>query len=118
MHKCLDSTLLILPNRIKHGFQIVRHYGNLPTIEGYPGLLSQVFINLLSNSLDALEEKGSDQEIKEITITTSLLDEDAVEIRIADNGPGISGDDRDKMFKTFLTTKPQGVGTGLGLANR
>ncbi|HIK13378.1 MAG TPA: hypothetical protein IGS52_24485 [Oscillatoriaceae cyanobacterium M33_DOE_052] len=107
-----------MPNRIKHGFQIVRHYGNLPTIEGYPGLLSQVFINLLSNSLDALEEKGSDQEIKEITITTSLLDEDAVEIRIADNGPGISGDDRDKMFKTFLTTKPQGVGTGLGLANR
>lgn len=116
LHKCLDSTLLILQNRIKHGFQIVRHYGNLPMIEGYPGLLSQVFINLLSNSLDALEEKGPAQGIKEITITTSLLDEDAVEIRIADNGPGISGDARSKMFKTFFTTKPQGVGTGLGLA--
>ncbi|GAB4281255.1 MAG: hypothetical protein Fur0025_09730 [Oscillatoriaceae cyanobacterium] len=116
LHKCLDSTLLILQNRIKQGFQIVRHYGNLPMIEGYPGLLSQVFINILSNSLDALEEKGPAQGVKEITITTSLLDEDAVEIRIADNGPGISGDAQDKMFKTFFTTKPQGVGTGLGLA--
>ncbi len=84
-------------------------------IEGYPGLLSQVLINIISNSLEALEEKGPAQGIKEITITTSLLDEDAVEIRIADNGPGISGDARDKMFKTFFTTKPQGVGTGLGL---
>ncbi|NER32869.1 MAG: HAMP domain-containing histidine kinase [Oscillatoria sp. SIO1A7] len=116
LHDSLDSTLLILQNRIKKGCKVVRNYGTLPPIEGHPGLLSQVFINLIGNALDALEEKPLEEGHKKVTITTNQLDEEAVEVRIADNGSGISEQDRQKMFNTFFTTKPQGVGTGLGLA--
>ncbi|OCR00744.1 histidine kinase [Oscillatoriales cyanobacterium USR001] len=131
IHVCLESTLLILNNRIKKGIKVIRNYGTIPNIEGYMGLLYQVFMNILSNAIDALEEAQetnksySDRSLDKnqesnflstITITTEMLDRDSVLVRIADNGTGIAAKTQDKMFQTFFTTKPRGVGTGLGLA--
>ncbi|MEG4986651.1 ATP-binding protein [Microcoleus sp. BR0-C5] len=137
LHACIDSSLLILNSRIKQGIEVVRHYGNIPNVEGYMGLLYQVFVNLLNNALDAVEEKAkiekaSSAEAKKqsasdslqeapsfsprIVIATEYLDDDSVVVRISDNGTGIAPESQEKMFETFFTTKPRGVGTGLGLA--
>ena len=138
LHACIDSSLLILNSRIKQGIEVVCNYGNIPTIEGYMGLLYQVFVNLLNNALDAVEEKvkiekASSEEAKKqsdsesskqqvpsffprIVIATEYLDDDSVVVRISDNGMGIAPESQEKMFETFFTTKPRGVGTGLGLA--
>ncbi|MEG4851969.1 ATP-binding protein [Microcoleus sp. B5-D4] len=138
LHACIDSSLLILNSRIKQGIEVVRNYGNIPTVEGYMGLLYQVFVNLLNNALDAVEEKAkiektSSEDAKKqsasdssqqktpsfsprIVIATEYLDDDSVVVRISDNGTGIAPESQEKMFETFFTTKPRGVGTGLGLA--
>jgi two-component system NtrC family sensor kinase len=138
LHACIDSSLLILNNRIKHGIEVVRNYGNIPKVEGYMGLLYQVFVNIINNAIDALEEKvkiekthsnevnhqlpPESQEQKassflpKISITTEYLDDDSVVVRISDNGTGMPRESQEKMFQTFFTTKPRGVGTGLGLA--
>lgn len=113
LHACIDSTLLILNNRIKRGITVIRNYGNIPEINGYAGLLYQVFMNLLSNAIDALTDLSKD---KRITITTECQNENWVVIKIADNGCGMSPENQCHIFDTFFTTKPRGVGTGLGLA--
>jgi two-component system, NtrC family, sensor kinase len=138
LHACIDSSLLILNNRIKQGIEVVRNYGNIPHIEGYMGLLYQVFVNILSNAIDALEEKRKFEQTQSeemhnelqpespaekassfsptISIVTEYLDEESVIVRISDNGTGIPPASQQRMFETFFTTKPRGVGTGLGLA--
>jgi signal transduction histidine kinase len=138
LHACIDSSLLILNNRIKHGIEVVRNYGNIPKVEGYMGLLYQVFVNILNNAIDAVEERvkiekthseemnhqlppeSIESEVSsfspKISITTEYLDEESVVVRISDNGTGIPPASQEKMFQTFFTTKPRGVGTGLGLA--
>ncbi|MEH2159491.1 MAG: ATP-binding protein [Nostoc sp.] len=118
LHACLDSTLLILNNRLKNGINLVRNYGEIPAIPGYTGLLYQVFMNLISNALDAVEEKSADNPefIPKITIITERCQNDLVIVRIADNGAGIPPENQKKIFETFFTTKPRGIGTGLGLA--
>ncbi|MFH7030967.1 MAG: ATP-binding protein [Heteroscytonema crispum UTEX LB 1556] len=119
IHACIESTLLILNNRLKNGITIIRNYKEIPAIAGYTGLLYQVFMNLLSNAIDALEQKYNDSQktefSPEITIATEHLD-NWVTVRIADNGSGISPENIQKIFETFFTTKPRGIGTGLGLA--
>jgi signal transduction histidine kinase len=112
LHNCLEDTLLILNNRIKHGITIHRNYGSIPSIEGYAGSLYQVFTNLINNAIDAVVER--DVSPKEITITTDRLN-DSVRIQIADNGTGIAPENLERIFENFFTTKPVGVGTGLGL---
>ncbi|BAZ32082.1 integral membrane sensor signal transduction histidine kinase [Cylindrospermum sp. NIES-4074] len=118
LHACIDSTLLILNNRLKNSISVVRNYGDIPAISGYTGLLYQVFMNLLSNAIDALEEKfTSDSQFSpQITISTEREDNDWVVVRITDNGLGIAPENQQKIFETFFTTKPRGIGTGLGLA--
>ncbi|HLP92180.1 MAG TPA: ATP-binding protein [Nostocaceae cyanobacterium] len=118
LHACIESTLLILNNRIKHGYKIVRNYGKIPFVPGYTGLLYQVFMNILTNAIDALEEKyNQNPEFKpEITITTEKEGDNQVAVKIADNGPGISPEHKNKIFDNFFTTKPRGIGTGLGLS--
>jgi len=122
IHICLDSTLLILNNRVKKGVKLVRNYGQIPTIEGYMGQLSQVFMNLLTNALDSLDENlrlreksGEKNYEPEIIITTQKINEDFIEIKITDNGTGIKSENLPQIFEIFFTTKPRGVGTGLGL---
>jgi len=125
IHEGLESTLLILQNRLKNKpdyptINLIKEYGNLPLVECYPGQLNQVFLNLLTNALDALEMemKESDRTAKNlaITIRTEVTDNNCVAIRIADSGPGMSEDVKKRLFDPFFTTKPIGKGTGLGLA--
>jgi len=127
LHEGLDSTLLILHYRLKpkanaFGIEIVKHYGTLPPVDCYPSQVNQVFMNILSNAIDALEEIG--EQVHQpgiITITTTQefsqrLGQDCVVIRIADNGPGIPEPIQVRLFDPFFTTKPAGKGTGLGLS--
>ncbi|RAM50555.1 MAG: histidine kinase [Hapalosiphonaceae cyanobacterium JJU2] len=118
LHACIDSTLLILQNRLKKGIKVVCNYGEIQPITGYTGLLYQVFMNLLINAIDALEDKMAQdrQFVPVITISTEFMNSNWVVVRIADNGPGIPKENQDKIFETFFTTKPRGLGTGLGLA--
>jgi two-component system, NtrC family, sensor kinase len=114
LHDCIDSTLLILSNRIKQGIVITKNYGDIPAIEGYSGSLYQVFMNILSNAMDALNETG--KSLQEIVITTDRVAADRVSIKISDNGAGINPAHLSQIFESFFTTKPIGVGTGLGLS--
>jgi signal transduction histidine kinase len=139
IHEGLDSTLVILQNRLKAQgehpeIQVIKEYGNLPRVECYAGQLNQVFMNLLTNAIDALEESvvtGQQSGFSEkttdngqrttdkrpiIRIRTELLDDQQIAIRIADNGPGMTAQVQAKLFDPFFTTKPVGIGTGLGLS--
>ncbi len=129
IHEGLESTLVILKHRIKANehrpaIQVDKQYGDLPQIQCFPGKLNQVFMNLLANAIDAMDEAGktrSFQDIQErphqIAIATEMGDDpDHIRIRIADNGPGIPPDVQEKIFEQYFTTKTVGEGTGLGLA--
>ncbi|HEY9297461.1 MAG TPA: ATP-binding protein, partial [Phormidium sp.] len=122
IHECLESTLLILQNRIKYNIELVKNYGKLPPVSCYSGQLSQVFVNIISNAADALMEKVSIAPKTwqaQITISTEIVEVDSVlwaAVRIADNGSGIPLEIQGRIFETFFTTKPVGKGTGLGLA--
>ncbi len=127
IHQGLDTTLMILAHRLKANelrpaIQIVKQYGDLPALKGYGGQMNQVFMNLLANAIDALNESNlgkSYQSIAQapncITITTENLG-DQVRITIDDNGPGIPIEVQTQIFSPFFTTKPEGKGTGLGLS--
>ncbi|MFB2919392.1 trifunctional serine/threonine-protein kinase/ATP-binding protein/sensor histidine kinase [Aerosakkonema funiforme] len=127
LHEGIESTLLILKHRLKANDQrpaieVVTNYGNLPQIECFPGQLNQVFMNILANAIDALDEstfERSSAEIKanphRIIIQTSLVNEE-VKIAIADNGRGMSEEVKSQIFDHLFTTKAVGKGTGLGLA--
>jgi PAS domain S-box-containing protein len=122
IHDGIDSTLAILQNRLKARSErseipIIKNYSHLPKIECYPGQLNQVFMNLLSNAIDALEEDLNQGRKFDpaITISTSLTT-DRVIINITDNGSGIPASVQQRLFDPFFTTKPVGKGTGLGLS--
>jgi signal transduction histidine kinase len=127
IHEGIDSTLLILQHRLKDkaerpAIQVIRDYGNLPLIECYPGQINQVFMNILANAIDALEEanvKRTYQELKEnpnlITIRTAMIDSKWVKIAISDNGMGMPESVQKRLFDPFFTTKSVGKGTGMGL---
>jgi signal transduction histidine kinase len=117
IHEGIESTLLILQHRMKAsgsyaGITVLQEYGAIPPVECFAGQLNQVFMNILSNAIDALAEV-SDATIR---ITTGWSGNDAVSIRIADNGSGIPEAVRSRIFDPFFTTKPIGKGTGLGLS--
>ena len=129
LHQGIDSTLMILQNRLKEkanrtAIQVIKEYGDLPWVECYHSELNQVFMNILSNAIDALEERMKEDSsfIPQIWICTEVLrvktqqSTDRVVIRIADNGPGISPRVQQRVFDPFFTTKPVGKGTGLGLS--
>jgi predicted ATPase/signal transduction histidine kinase/tRNA A-37 threonylcarbamoyl transferase component Bud32 len=124
IHEGIETTLMILSHRIKAKPQrptinIIKHYGKIPLIQCYPGQLNQVFMNLLANAIDALEEsnqgKNYHQINNQITIRTACVDE-WVTISITDNGLGMTQEVKEKLFDAFFTTKPEGQGTGLGLS--
>jgi len=135
IHAGIDSTLMILQHRLKAkakrpAIQVIKEYGDLPLVKCYSGQLNQVFMNLLGNAIDALDESNGDRTYAEmerhpniIRISTEVKQEGKGEktdffavIRIKDNGAGIAEATRCKMFDPFFTTKPQGKGTGLGLS--
>jgi PAS domain S-box-containing protein len=137
IHEGIDNTLRLLQDRLKAtashpAIEVVKEYGDLPSVECYAGQFNQVLMNILNNAIDALEEaEGLRSEAQEmvspwlpgspapqscIRIYTEVKDCDRIAIRIADNGPGMNEEVRRKLFDPFFTTKPIGTGTGLGLS--
>ncbi|GAA6615967.1 ATP-binding protein [Scytonema sp. NUACC26] len=128
IHEGIESTLLILQNSLKETsahpeIEVIKDYASLPPVECYAGQLNQVFMNILTNAIDALRQQEAEwlQLKKEkypsrITIQTHLEENSCVTIRIKDNGPGILPEVKTKLFDPFFTTKPVGKGTGLGLS--
>ncbi|MBW4539334.1 MAG: GHKL domain-containing protein [Myxacorys chilensis ATA2-1-KO14] len=124
IHEGIDSTLLILQHRLKATsdrpeMQVIREYGDLPEVECYAGQLNQVFMNILSNAIDALEEQEArNLECSPLTIriTTQRYGSDRIRICIADNGNGMSTAVQQRIFDPFFTTKEVGKGTGMGMS--
>jgi signal transduction histidine kinase len=127
LHEGLDSTILILRHRLKANEQrpeieMVTDYGDLPLVQCFPGQLNQVFMNILANAIDALDESTQGHTFAEIaaqpnqiTIRTTV-EENQVKIAIADNGKGMPEEVKARIFDHLFTTKAVGHGTGLGLA--
>ena len=135
LHEGLENTLLILQHRLstqadsppelvlqkqhcqykQPKIAVVKQYGKLPPVYCYASQLNQVFLNILSNAIDALSAPSAGT-CPEIRITTDMRDHQTAQIRIADNGPGMSQSICQKVFDPFFTTKPVGQGTGLGLS--
>jgi len=125
VHEGIDSTLMILQNRLKAKsdrpeIAVVKHYSELPDVECHAGQINQVFMNLLANAIDALEESivKAHNLTPTITIYTEALNSDCIRIRFADGGLGVPEGVRQKLFDPFFTTKPVGKGTGLVLSKR
>ncbi|MBE9224596.1 response regulator [Phormidium sp. LEGE 05292] len=128
IHEGIDSTLTILHHRLKArpehpGIKVIKEYGQLPAIECYAGQLNQVFMNILSNAIDALDEYyqqccsiGNIHQPGTIHISTQIIKDNWMRICIKDNGPGIKEEVKSKLFEPFFTTKSVGKGTGLGLS--
>jgi signal transduction histidine kinase len=133
IHEGIENTLLILHSRLKSkgnnsGIEVIKKYGDIPKIECYAGQMNQVFMNILSNAIDTLENKP---EPRTIMINTELVDGEGqpleavlksyprpanLWVKIKDNGPGMTEDVKRRLFDPFFTTKPVGKGTGLGLS--
>ena len=134
IHSGIESTLLILQHKLKKngdgsGIQVIKEYGELPKVNCYASGLNQVFMNILSNAIDAVELGVGRPETtvelenplsqifeRKIQIRTEVCDKNLVKICIADNGQGMTEEVRSKIFDPFFTTKPVGKGTGLGLS--
>ena len=125
LHQGLDSTLLLLSNRLKATshrteIQLIKQYNNIPPITCLPNQLNQVFMNLLVNAIDAIDQQAKQQprpvKGQSITLRTSQINDDSVQIEIIDTGPGIAKETQKQLFDPFFTTKPVGKGTGLGLS--
>ena len=137
LHEGIDSTLMLLsrrlqansrnPDFLRPDVEVIKEYGDLPIIEGHPGQLNQVFMNILGNAIDAINEKIENGEnnpnadsqgfTPRIKICTEVTeDKQNVVIRISDNGIGMSEEIRQMIFEQFFSTKPVGQGTGLGLS--
>ncbi|MBD2009503.1 trifunctional serine/threonine-protein kinase/ATP-binding protein/sensor histidine kinase [Microcoleus vaginatus ZQ-A3] len=128
IHEGIDSTILILKHRLKANehhpaIEVVTDYGNLPQIECFPGQLNQVFMNLLANAIDALEESNQRRSLDAIkanphciTVRTSQSGDRHIKIQMADNGAGMTEAVKQRIFDHLFTTKAVGKGTGLGLA--
>jgi two-component system NtrC family sensor kinase len=124
IHQGIDSTLIILEHRLLaikqgKGIKLIKEYGSLPLVSCYPSQLNQVFMNILSNAIEALDEchnQMPENEDHKIIIKTQVLEYKFAQIVIIDNGPGIKEEVISRIFDPFFTTKPIGKGTGLGLA--
>ncbi|WP_337907090.1 ATP-binding protein [Iningainema tapete] len=126
IHEGIDTTLMILQHRLKAqphrpAIEIIKEYGDLPMVSCYAGLLNQVFMNLLANAIDAIEESLVTRSLVKdkglIQIRTFLnLDKTSVVILIRDNGMGMSPEVQQKVFDYLYTTKSVGKGTGIGLS--
>jgi len=128
IHAGIDSTLLILQHRLKASdkwpiIQIVKDFGKLPLVECYASQLNQVFMNIIANGIDAIEERYQKLSVAEaeanpgrISICTMMTTQKTVIVEISDNGTGIPENVRNRIFNPFFTTKEVGKGTGLGMS--
>src|ERR671932_236672 len=127
IHEGIDNTLLILQNKLESkrntsAIQIIKNYGCVPPVECYAGQLNQVFMNILNNAIEAIDELREKRLTEnfsfspQICICTEFIEPNEVLIRISDNGAGMTENEQRQIFDPFFTTKPVGKGTGLGLA--
>ncbi|MEM9771204.1 MAG: ATP-binding protein [Cyanobacteria bacterium P01_D01_bin.73] len=134
IHESLEGTLVILGYRLnsslrspnRSSINLIKNYGDLPSIQCYPGPLNQVFMNLVANAIDAIEDRFNDGTVEgnspdstlplELEIITQMIDEDWVQIRIRDTGKGLPDTSIARLFEPLFTTKEIGKGTGLGLS--
>ncbi|MEH1790079.1 MAG: PAS domain S-box protein [Nostoc sp.] len=121
IHEGINSTIIILEHRLKAQhkrpvIQVIKKYKNLPLVTCYASQLNQVFLNILVNAIDALDECPPINEAPTIYISTDAYNGNLVVIRITDNGPGIPLDIQQRLFDPFFTTKAVGKGTGMGLS--
>ncbi|BAZ38419.1 two-component hybrid sensor and regulator [Calothrix sp. NIES-4101] len=127
IHEGIDSTILILKHRLKANEQrpaieVITSYGNLPQVQCFPGQLNQVFMNILANAIDALEDSKNGHSFEDIVANPNMIavktcvEDNYVKISIADNANGMSEEVKQKIFDHLFTTKGVGKGTGLGLA--
>lgn len=107
--ECVESVLTILQHKLEGRIEVITHFGHPDVVDCYPSLLNQAIMNLVANSIDAIEGNGT------ISISTGA-DADGYAILIADSGRGIAPELRERVFEPFFTTKPVGQGTGLGLS--
>jgi PAS domain S-box-containing protein len=122
IHEGINSTLMILKHRLQD-ITVITNYGELPLLECYVGEMNQVFMNILVNAIDAIEQRKEQDQILEnpentgkINIQTQVLDEQWIEIKIIDNGIGMSEETQKQIMNPFFTTKPVGQGTGIGMS--
>jgi signal transduction histidine kinase len=121
IHEGINNTLMILQHRLnsrgdRPNIQVVTEYSQLPLVYCYAGQLNQVFLNIINNAIDALDECDAQSEINFIKISTSLYNSECIRICIADNGVGMTEEVKKRLFDPFFTTKPVGKGTGMGLS--
>jgi signal transduction histidine kinase len=109
IHEGLDSTLTLIEHEIRDRITVIKNYGNIPKIDCYPDQLNQMFMNVLMNAVQSIDEKG------QITIKT-YSEGNKVLVKISDNGCGIPTENIAKIFNPGFTTRGVGVGTGLGLS--
>ncbi|MEP0779010.1 ATP-binding protein [Microcoleus sp. ZQ-A2] len=112
----INNTLLLLNHRLNPGIKVIHQYEKLPLVECYPAQLNQVFWHIISNAIDELLSQHQLSCEPQILIQTKLVNDKQLEVRIRDNGKGISPKIKEKIFDPFFTTKPVGEGTGMGLA--
>jgi signal transduction histidine kinase len=121
IHEGIDSTLLILEHRLRatpglSAVEVIKDYGELPLVACYASQLNQVFMNILANAIDAIEDQRTQAKLCTIRIKTQALDQGVVQIAIADNGSGIAPEVQQRIFDPFFTTKAIGKGTGMGMS--
>jgi two-component system, NtrC family, sensor kinase len=128
LHQGIENTLMILQHRLKVDhhrpeIKIVRKFTELPEVQCYAGQMNQVFMNILSNAVDAMEEGNVGRSFQDIVLNPNIIEirteyivPNVVQIMISDNGTGIPDEIRSRLFDPFFTTKPVGKGTGLGLS--
>lgn len=112
----INNTLLLLNHRLNQGIEVIHQYDTLPLVECYPAQLNQVFWHIITNAIDELLSHHQLSFQPQILIQTKLVNDKQVEVRIRDNGKGISSKIKEKIFDPFFTTKSVGEGTGMGLA--
>jgi signal transduction histidine kinase len=116
VHDGLNSTLVLLRNSMPGYLRIGKQFDAKGDIECFPGKLNQVFMNIINNAIQAIEEKQNKQEEEWILISTLDIPGNKIQIRIKDSGIGMNEQVKHKIFEPFFTTKSVGVGTGLGMA--
>lgn len=117
LNEGLESTMVILSSLMREGIEVDKKYGDLPKVECHAGKLNQVFLNILTNAVYAINKKFDSKPGGKLQIETGIhADSNYIYIRITDNGIGIPDDVREKIFEPFFTTKDVGEGTGLGMS--
>lgn len=115
INECLDSTIVLINNLLNNKITLIKEFGDIPVIECYPGKLNQVFLNIISNAIHAINKRNGDKTTGLLKIKTSTAG-NIVSVSIEDNGTGMDENTKKKIFEPFFTTKDVGEGTGLGMS--